>query len=72
MCNVVLKIYSYLQEGYDVLRWFKRFLGFIPALEKEQCPAKLALEDTTFYCVKNQAHIGPHKTNQGKSFWMQK
>ena len=55
-----------------MLRWFKRFLGFIPALEKEQCHAKLALEDTTFYCVKNQAHIGPHKTYQGKSFWMQK
>ncbi len=55
-----------------MLQWFKRFLGGVPELEKQQCQAKIVLGDSTFFCVKNETHLGPHQTYRGRWFWLWK
>lgn len=50
----------------------KKLFGYCLALQKNQCRVKLASDETTFFCIRDIGHFGPHKTYRGKLFWIWK
>ena len=52
-----------------MLKWIKRFFGFLPCMEKLPCNTRAKIGDSTYYCNLNTGHIGPHKTYLGKTLW---
>ena len=51
-----------------MIRWIKRFFGYLPFMEKEPCNARAILKNSIYYCTRNAGHIGPHRTYLGKYF----
>ena len=52
-----------------MIRWIKRFFGYLPFMEKEPCNARAILKNSIYYCTRNAGHIGPHRTYLGKYLW---
>ena len=44
-----------------VKRLVKRLFGYIPMMEKQQCMASKRIDTTTYFCILNAGHFGPHK-----------
>ena len=43
-------------------------MGLFSFMQKQQCSSKVNLGDSTFFCIKNVGHFGPHKTYRGRWF----
>jgi len=50
-------------------KWIKRFFGNLPFMEKFPCQANAEVDNTTYFCILNTGHIGPHKTYLGRTHW---